>query len=84
MFINSPATWKKREQLFGGETKSFQHRAKMSQAVERHVNYCPNTVTLKNFKVEMSILITGLHKTNSLQLVVQQLYLPTNLFKTKT
>lgn len=56
----------------------------MSRAVEGHVNYCPNVVSLKNFKVETGILIMGLHKTNGLPVVVQQLYLPTSAFKTKT
>ena len=69
--------------IWRGE-KSFQRKAKMSQAVERHVNYCPNVVSLKNFKVEIGILIMGLLKTNSLQLAVQQLYLSTSVFKTKT
>lgn len=80
MFINSPATWKKREQLFGGE-KKVQHRTKMSQAVERFVNYCPN-VSLTHFHLEI-ILIMDLHKTSGLQLVMQQLYFPTSVFKTK-
>lgn len=61
--------------------KSFQHRAKMSQAAE--ILVCHNVVNLKNFTVEMVILIMDLHKTNSLQLVVQWFYLPTRGLRLK-
>lgn len=54
--------------IWRGE-KSFQHRAKMSQAAG--ILVCHNVVSLRNFRVKMVILIMDLHKTNNLQLVVQ-------------
>lgn len=54
----------------------------MSEAVERVVIYCSN-VSLTHFHLEILVLIIGLHKANSSQLVVQQLYLPTSVVKAK-
>lgn len=54
----------------------------MSQAVGRVVVHC-SSASLTHFHLDIFVLIIGLHKANSLQLVVQQFYLFTSVFKAK-